>query len=356
MLAQGVTCTIVPVASTVNLTEAIMNGTSAITLEGSPRFVSAIELRAVLSVQRATDALARGFLTRADGELEGVPRTVLPVPDRACSDQGELLLMPAFGPEGAGVKLVSIARGNGARGLPLIQGLYVLLARDGLTPELVIDGAALTAIRTAAVSALATARLARPESQRLVVFGAGPQAAAHVEAIRATLPIDQVTIVATSMNSRRARALARALVADGIQAIVGRPSAVAAADVVCTCTTSTDPVFDDRELPAGVHINAIGAYRLDMCELPAASLSRALVVVENIEASLAEAGDLARAIEVGALPAVGFAHELADVLRGTIGRSGPEQVTIFKSVGLAVEDLMLARAVADALADESPRR
>jgi alanine dehydrogenase len=327
-----------------------------ITPEGGPRFVSAAELRGVLSVEMATDVLAQGFLARAGEQLGGVPRSVLRVPDRAHDDEGELLMMPAFGPEGAGLKLVSIVRGNGARGLPMIQGLYVLLARDSLTPELVIDGAALTRIRTAAVSALATSRLARPESRHLVVFGAGAQAAAHVDAMRATLPVDRVTIVASSVGSARGGALVRELLADGIQAAIGRPSAIAEADVVCTCTTSTDPVFDDRELPAGVHINAIGAYRLDMCELPAASLSRGLVVVESVEATLAEAGDVVRAIDAGALPSAGFAHELVEVLEGAVGRSSGEQITIFKSVGLSAEDLMLARAVADALADELPLR
>lgn len=313
--------------------------------------MSAAELRAALSVEIATDALARGFLARTGSKLEEVPRSVLPVSDREPGDEGELLLMPAFGPEGAGLKLVSIVRGNGARGLPLIQGLYVLLAPDGLTPELVIDGAALTEIRTAAVSALATSRLARPDSRHLVVFGAGAQASAHVAAMRATLPIERVTIVASSPASDRAAGLARALAADGVQVTVGPPSAVADADVVCTCTTSVEPVFDDAALPAGAHVNAIGAYRLDMCELPAATLARALLIVESVEATLAEAGDVVRAIDAGALPASGFAHELVEVLDGTVERSGPEQLTIFKSVGLSIEDLMLARAVADALAD-----
>ena len=319
---------------------------------GGPRFVSADELRATLPIEMAVEALARGFMARAGDELGGIPRNVLPVPDREPGDEGELLLMPAFGPEGAGVKLVSIVRGNGARQLPLIQGLYVLLAPDGLTPELVIDGAAMTGIRTAAVSALATSRLARADSRHLVVFGAGTQASAHVEAMRAILPIDRVTIVGSSAGSARAAELARALAGDGVRAAVGLPSAIAEADIVCTCTTSTEPVFDDRELPAGAHVNAIGAYRMDMCELPTASLARALIVVESIEATLAEAGDVARAIDAGALPASGFAHELVEVLAGTVGRSEPEQITIFKSVGLAIEDLMLARAVADTLAEK----
>lgn len=333
-----------------------MNALPTSAAEGGPRFVSAAKLRDVLSVEIATDALARGFLARAGAQLEEVPRSVLPVSDRAPGDEGELLLMPAFGPEGAGLKLVSIVRGNGARGLPLIQGLYVLLARDGLTPELVIDGAALTGIRTAAVSALATRRLARPDSRHLVVFGAGAQASAHVAAMRAMLPIERVTIVARSPASARAATLARAVAADGVRATVGTPSAVADADVVCTCTTSTEPVFDDARLPAGAHVNAIGAYRLDMCELPAATLARALLVVESVPATLAEAGDVARAIDAGVLPARGFADELVEVLDGTVGRSGPEQLTVFKSVGLAIEDLMLARAVADALDQESTDR
>jgi ornithine cyclodeaminase/alanine dehydrogenase-like protein (mu-crystallin family) len=321
---------------------------------GAPRFVSAVELRSVLSIEMAIEALARGFLARADDELEGVPRTVLPVPGRRAGDEAEVLLMPAFGAEGAGLKVVSIVRGNEARGLPLIQGVYVLLAQDGLTPELVIDGSALTGIRTAAVSALATSRLARPESRHLVVFGAGAQACAHVNAMRAILPIDRVTVVASSPTSPRAGALVRALAADGIDAHAGTPSAIARADVVCTCTTSTEPVFDDRELATGSHVNAIGAYRLDMCEVPAASLARAVVVVESIAATLAEAGDVTRAIAAGELPATGFAHELAQVLDGSAGRSRSEQITIFKSVGLAVEDLMLARAVSDALTQEPP--
>ena len=262
-----------------------------------------------------------------------------------------MLLMPAHGQEGAGLKLVSIVRGNPTRGLPMIQGLYVLLTPDGMTPELMIDGAALTALRTAAVSALATRQLARPDSRNLVLFGAGAQAAAHVDAIRAMLPIERVTVVGRSAASPRAAALVARLLAAGVDAAVGERGAVASADVVCTCTTSVAPVFADNDLRPGTHINAIGAYRLDMCEIPAGSLARALLVVESVAATLAEAGDVVNAIDSGALPASGFAYELHELLDGDVGREDEAQITVFKSVGLAVEDLIVARAAADALAD-----
>lgn len=262
-----------------------------------------------------------------------------------------MLLMPASGPEGAGMKLVTVTRGNAERGLPLIQGVYVLLTRDGLTPELVIDGAALTGLRTAAVSALATKYLARPNSSRLVVFGAGAQAAAHITAMQAVLPIETVAVVGSSRTSHRAAALVAELVASGIDARVGDAASVAEADVVCCCTTSTTSVFADADLRAGTHVNAIGAYRLDMAELPPASLARALLVVESIEATLSEAGDVAAAIRAGTLPRIGFAHELRVVLSGALRREEDEQITIFKSVGLSVEDLIVARAAADALAE-----
>jgi ornithine cyclodeaminase/alanine dehydrogenase-like protein (mu-crystallin family) len=317
-------------------------------LNGCLRFLSADEVAGLLSPAAAADALARGFLPRTSEELDGVLRTVLPI-TTAGGGEGEMLLMPASGPEGAGVKLVSIVRGNPERGLPLIQGVYVLLTPDGLSPELVVDGAALTRLRTVAVSVLATRYLARPDSRRLVVFGAGVQAQSHVDAMCAMFPIEHVTVVGRTPESPSAARLAQGLRQRGLEAHVGEPDAVAGADLICACTTSTAPLFEDADLPAGVHINAIGAYRLDMLELPAASLGRATLVVESLEATLTEAGDVAAAIAEGALPPAHFARELQTLVAGGIGRTRDDEVTIFKSVGLSVEDLIVARALADAL-------
>lgn len=314
----------------------------------APRFLSAADLHRTLSPARAVEALARGLAARTGEPVDPVGRTVLDVPNGKRGDS-ELLLMPSHGPEGAGAKVVTIVRSNPRRGLPTIQGLYVLFAPGTLTPELLIDGAGLTRLRTAAVSALATRHLARPDSHRLVVFGAGEQAAAHVEAMRAELPIEQVVVVGSSPDSPRARRLVAHLRETGVDARLGAPDAVAEADVVCTCTTSEVPVFQDGTLAAGAHVNAVGAYQTTMCELPATLLARAVLVVETEQAALAEAGDIVQAIAGGMLAPTGFAHELSRVIAGKLDPSTREQLTVFKSVGLSVEDLILARAVADEL-------
>jgi ornithine cyclodeaminase len=304
-----------------------------------------------MPVERAADALAAGFLASDPALAEGFARIVLPLPEAGGGAGRELLLMPATGPQGTGLKLVTVVRDNAARGLPLIQGLYVLMSREGLTPELVIDGGALTALRTAAVSVLATRGLARTESRHLVIFGAGTQALAHAEAMCRVRPIERVTVVGRRPADPGVAALVERLQATGVDAAAGEATAVREADLVCTCTTSSEPVFDDRDVPPGVHINAIGAYRPDMRELPADTLGRALLVVESVEAALAEAGDVLAAIAAGALPPVGFASDLHSLLRGEVTRTSERQVTVFKSVGLAVEDLIVARALADVLGE-----
>ncbi len=341
----------------VNDTPTFEPANSAWPATNTPRFLSKQALEEVMSVERAADALAEGFMARDPALVEGFARTALPLPDPSSdsdSDPGlgrEMLLMPATGPEGTGLKLVAVVRDNPTRGLPLIQGLYVLMSREGLTPELVIDGGALTTLRTAAVSVLATRRLARADSRHLVVFGAGTQALAHVEAMRRVRPIERVTVVGRRPAAPSAAALVQRLRAAGLDAAVGEAAAIRDADLICTCTTSSEPVFEDQDVPAGVHINAIGAYRADMRELPAETLGRALLVVESVQATLAEAGDVLAAIERGTLPATGFASDLCSLLHGEVARTSERQVTVFKSVGLAVEDLIVARAIADVLSD-----
>src|SRR5438093_6379067 len=198
-------------------------------------------------MEAAIDALEAAF--RAARLPEAPLRT------RMEADGGELLLMPASGPEGVGVKLVTLNPANPGRGLPLVQAVYVLLAAASLTPFALIDGQALTALRTAAVSGLATRYLAQPEAERLVIFGAGVQANSHFHAMRAVRPIWHVTVV--SRTPTRAAALADRARALGMEASVGAPEAVAKADLVCACTSSSEPLFDGRLLKGGVHVNAV---------------------------------------------------------------------------------------------------
>jgi ornithine cyclodeaminase/alanine dehydrogenase-like protein (mu-crystallin family) len=254
---------------------------------------------------------------------------------------GSLWMMPATGAEGAGVKLITINDDNPGRGLPLIQGAYVLFAPETMTPEAVIEGSALTGIRTAAVSGLATRHLARADASRLVIFGAGTQANTHLDAMAAVRPISSVTVVARTTD--RAERLVRRARSMGMESSAGAPDAVAGADIVCTCTTSPDPVFDGSMLPSGAHVNAIGAYQAHTRELDDAVIARAKIVVETRAAALEEAGDVIIPLRAGLIDE-GSVTELGAAIAGPPVRRGPEDVTVFKSVGVAFEDLAVARA------------
>ena len=300
--------------------------------------IDADELARLLPMPAAIDALERAF---AEPELPEAPRrTVVEVA------AGELLLMPAAGSAGVGVKLVTLAPDNPGRGLPFVQAAYVLFDPDTLSPRAVLDGTALTNLRTAAVSGVATRHLAGPEASRLVIFGAGATAAAHLDAMVAVRPIRSLRVVSRSRGP--AETLAARGRDRGLEADVAGAEAVAEADVVCTCTTSERPVFDGGLLAAGAHVNAIGAYRPDMRELDDDAVARARVVVETREAALSEAGDLLIPMRAGRIGPDHVVAELGEVVRGATVRRGPEDVTLFKSVGIAPEDLALARAALDA--------
>lgn len=302
-------------------------------------FIGPEELTRALPMVAAVDALEAAF---GSGALPETPRRA--VVDTA---SGDLLLMPAHGEPGVGVKLVTVTPGNPGRGLPLIHGLYVLFEGETQAPRALIDGAALTALRTAAVSGLATRHLARSEAGRLVIFGAGMQAASHLEAMRAVRPVDRVTVV--SRTRERAEALAERALAAGLEARVGGPETVAEADLVCTCTTSDVPVFEGSLLQPGAHVNAVGAYRPEARELDDETVRRGRLVVETREAALAEAGDLLIPIGAGVISEADIVADLGEVAHGATVRRGPEDVTVFKSVGVAFEDLVVARAAVDRL-------
>jgi ornithine cyclodeaminase len=302
-------------------------------------FVDAARLTELLPMTAAVDALEAAF---GSGALPEAPlRSHVETP------AGTLLSMPATGPEGAGVKLVTVTPANPERGLPLIQGLYVLFGSETQEPEAVIDGAALTALRTGAVSGLATRHLARADATLLVIFGAGVQARAHLEAMRAVRPVERVTVV--SRTAARAETLADLARAMGLEAAAGGPDAIEDADLVCTCTTSPSPVFDGRLLPNGAHVNAVGAYTPDTRELDDATIRRAAVVVETREAAMAEAGDVVIPLRAGVVDASHVVADLAEVVRGARVRRSPDDVTVFKSVGVGFEDLAIARAAVDRL-------
>ncbi len=302
------------------------------------RVVDATALQRLLSVGAAVDALEQGFRAR---ERPDVPqRTALPL------GNGSLLVMPAVAGRTAGVKLVTLDPANPARGLPLVGGVYVLFDPDTLQPQAILDGPALTAIRTSAVSALATRQLARPSCRRVMLFGAGVQARAHLHAMRAVLDIEEVLVVG------RTPAKVNAILAEaadlGLVAAPATPADVGRAEVICLCTTSDTPVLDGSLVAPGTHVNAVGAYRPDARETDDVLLRRARVVVEDRATALAEAGDLRIPIDAGVVTADVVVADLWELVAGRPVRTSEDEVTLFKSVGLAYEDLVVASAAVSA--------
>jgi len=300
-------------------------------------FIDADALGRLLSMPAAIDVLETAF---RDDDPSGAPlRSHVPTP------AGSLVMMPAAGDRGVGVKLVTVTEANPGRALPLIHAIYVLFDPVSQAPRLLVDGGALTALRTGAVSGVATRHLARRDAHRLVIFGAGVQARAHLAAMRAVRPIDDLVVV--SRTPTRAEALAAGARSSGLPARLGTRHDVGDADIVCTCTTSNEPLFDGRRLADGEHVNAVGAYRPEARELDTETILRSHVVVETREAAMAEAGDLLIPIGEGVIGSDHVVADLQEVVRGIWSRP-PAGSSVFESVGLAFEDLAVAQAIESA--------
>ncbi len=299
-------------------------------------FVDADELARRLPMRDAIDALEVAF---RDGDPSATP-----LRSHVTTPEGALLLMPAVGEAGVGVKLVTLTESNPDRGLPLIHALYALFDPVTQAPRMLVDGSALTALRTGAVSGLATRYLARADATRLVIFGAGVQAQAHLQAITAERSVTHLVVVSRTRD--RAEQLVQRAAEMGIEAALGTADDVADAHIVCTCTTSTEPLFDGGRLAPGAHVNAVGAYRPETREVDTETVRRARVVVETRAAALEEAGDLLLPIGQGAISAGHVIADLQEVVRGCAVRETDDDVTLFESVGLAFEDLAVAGALA----------
>jgi ornithine cyclodeaminase/alanine dehydrogenase-like protein (mu-crystallin family) len=245
------------------------------------------------------------------------------------------------------VKIVSVFSQNPERGLPLIHALVVVVDATTGAPAAVMEGGYLTALRTGAASGAATDLLAREDARTAAIFGAGVQGRTQLEAVCAVRPIEAAWVY--DLNPDQARAYADEMAAQlGIVVEVAETpaEALAEADVVCTATTSSTPVFDDGDVRPGTHINAVGAYTPEMQEIPAATVLRAKVVIDELESSLAEAGDLIIPIEAGMMTEERIHAELGEIAAGQkVGRVSADEVTLFKSVGVAVQDAAVAGAI-----------
>jgi ornithine cyclodeaminase/alanine dehydrogenase-like protein (mu-crystallin family) len=268
-----------------------------------------------------------------------------------------LLLMPAwhgaeFGPEGRiGVKVVSVVPGNAARGRATVVGSYLLFSGETGEPLAVLDGRALTMWRTAAASALAASYLARTDARSMVMVGAGALAPFLIAAHATVRPIETVAI----WNRNPAKAADLAMRLDGAmfggRRLSVRPTddlseALGEADLVSAATLSDSPIVRGVDLPPGIHVDLVGGFTPAMREADDAAIARAEVHVDTYAGACAEAGDIVQPIASGILRRAGIRSELAELCRGEKpGRTDPRAVTLFKSVGTALEDLAAASLV-----------
>jgi len=312
------------------------------------RILSHQDVRRALPMRQAIEAMKAAFAQLSTGQANVPLRVALDVP----AHNGVTLFMPAYlaADDRMAVKIVSVFNDNPARGLPLIHALVVVVDAETGRPAAVMDGTYLTALRTGAASGAATDLLARPEARTAAIFGAGAQARTQLEAVCAVRPITTAWVYDVVPERAAAYAAEMGQALSLPVRVAGTPAeAVRQADVICTATTSSTPVFDDADVRPGTHINAVGAYTPQMQEIPAETVLRARVVIDHREASLAEAGDLLIPLRRGLMTEAHIYAELGEIAAGLKpGRGSAEEVTLFKSVGVAVQDVAAAGAVLEA--------
>ena len=299
-------------------------------------FLDAEAIRAAVPTADLLDAVEAAYRDVAAG------RDRSPIRSRVSLGSGDLLLMPGVrdGGRGASVKLVTVMAENPARGLPTIHAVVVWFDAETGRPVALLDGETVTAMRTGAASGVATRLLARPDAATMAVIGAGAQAEWQIRAVLASRPIRRVLVYARTPQHREAFAKRMAeSTGIGTEAVDTAEAAVRAADVVCCATTSSEPVFDAGWLPPGAHVNGIGAFRLGMVEMPPELFGRAAVVaVDSRTAAMEEAGDLVAAVEAG-LVAEEDLIEIGSVDHEWVQGRDANALTVFKSVGLAIQDV-----------------
>jgi len=311
------------------------------------RVLSQSEVRQAITMKQAVEVVKSAFAQLSAGQAEVPLRSVLPVP----AADGVTLMMPAFlsttGELGA--KIVSVFPRNLAQGQPTIHAVVVLVDSNTGQPHALLDGTYLTALRTGAVSGAATDLLARLDASVVAVFGAGAQGRTQLEAVCAVRDIQRALVFDLDA------AAAERFVQEARQSPTAPPVLSAAhsaaeaareAHIICTATTSSTPVFNASDVSPGTHINAVGAFTPQMQEVDVAGLGEGRIVVDSREACLAEAGDLIIPLQSGQIPSPAEWVELGDLVAGTAsGRMSREEITYFKSVGNAVQDVSVGGAV-----------
>jgi alanine dehydrogenase len=310
------------------------------------RLLTATDIRKAVPMSDAIAAVKRAFGELSAGLAQVPVRTAISTEAHG----GTALYMPAYlsASHGLGLKAVTVYPGNRARGLPTIFATVLLQDADTGEPLALLEGTYLTALRTGAATGAATELLARADAARLCLFGTGGQAPSQLEAVCAVRPLAAVWVC--SRTSERARSFIAQMqarpFAQGLafHATTDPHEAVRAADIIVTATPARQPLFAAADVRDGAHVNAIGAFTPDMQEVPPELVACAKLVVDSREACMAEAGDILIPIRQGLISASHIYAELGELVSGRKpGRISPTEITLFKSVGNAVQDLAVGQ-------------
>ncbi|HSL43357.1 MAG TPA: hypothetical protein VK897_07990 [Anaerolineales bacterium] len=309
--------------------------------------LTAEDVQKALPMNEAIEAMKSAYAALSNGTAVVPLRTRLPIP----SSEALSLFMPAYvhstDGEALAIKVVSLFPTNPARGLAYIQAAVLAFDTETGRAMALLEGSSLTAIRTGSAGGAAIDLLARKDSKIVAIFGAGAQGRTQLEAACTARTIERAFIF--DATSAKAKAFAtemrgKGTIPEDIRVAQTAREAVENADIICTATTSTRPVFEDTDIKPGTHISAVGSYTPEMQEVPAETLQRAKIFVDSRSASLEEAGDLLQPMRAGLFDESHICGELGEVVLGRIpGRETQEEITYFKSVGIAVQDAMAAQ-------------
>lgn len=302
------------------------------------KFLSKADVEKCLDMQSTIEAMKTAFSELSNKNVNSPLRTGIQLENK---DNGALF-MPVYFPatQLVGLKSVMIHKDNPSKNLPMIQAMYQVFDASNGKPIAIMDGEYLTAMRTGAASGLATDLLSVKDAKIAIMFGAGVQAEKQIEGICAVRNLELIYIA--DLNKDRIQYFIN-IVQPKIKAkliILEDKKNISDADIICTATSSSNPVFDHSELKKDVHINGIGSFRPDMCEIPHETIINSKLYVDQKEACLGEAGDIVQPLQKGLITENHIYAELGEILNGQKEtRNKNDGVTIFKSVGNAVQDI-----------------
>jgi len=309
------------------------------------RVLSEKQVQSLIDIDELIAALERAHIQYSTGKAVMPVRLVVPLPQI----QGRISSMPGFLIEdnALGMKVVTYFQNNPQQNLPAILATILLFSAESGKLIAAMDGGYITAIRTACASALATKALANPETPTLGILGAGVQARAHILALARVRKLRTIKIYSPSMDSAaRIKQSMEKEIGIAIDVAKSGEAVVRGCDLLVTVTTAKEPIVKSEWLKAGAHINAVGSHRPDLREIDGATLKRAKVVVDSKEAIMAECGDILLALKENSITEANIHGEIGEILAGAKpGRTSADEITLYKSVGIAIQDVATAQLV-----------